>query len=168
MKRIIIVMIAMLCVLPVFAREFGKAEAQSCGLFDAVNDNYSLFGGLDDSHVEYGFEMESAASAAHPAKWMAEGAMLVYGVIYVKLPAGVSASEMVVTKETGGTFTKVNSYMLNEGILMIVPSDEHDVLTIIRPGSKWAGLKLAHIHTHEEEDAEEDDLLSGIKWEVAE
>ena len=167
-KIMAICILAMLMVLPLAAKTTGKADAQACGLYDAVQSNYSLFGGIDEAQIEYGFRMDCPTSSAHPAKWSAEGAMLVYGVIYVKLPAGVPASEVVVTKETERSFRTVSSYVLSESILMIIPSDAHDELTIIRPGSKWAGLKLSHVHTHEDEAEEEDDILSGIKWEVVE
>lgn len=161
MKRIIIALAVALCIAaPVFARDIsvttGFAEAEACGLVAEVGDNYSLFGGLDGLDAEYGFRMYSSPTTAHPKAWVAEGAMMVYGIIYVKLPEGLSSYDVVVTKESGMTFTAVTSYSLNNSVLMLVPQSESDVFTIIRPGSQWAALKIMHVHEHEHEHERED------------
>lgn len=145
-KAVIALLLVVSVVLPASAVSFGKTQAQDCGLFDAVSDNYSLFGGLDEDSVEFGFSVECDTSPAHPAKWMAKGVLLYWGVVYMMLPDGVDPNGVVVTKESGNTFTKVDSYSLNGNILMFIPDDEHATYTVIRPGSKWCGLSVTHVH----------------------
>ena len=152
MKRFIVFAVVMLLMVPVFAGFTGKDQAISSGLFEAVNQNYSLFGGITEDGCDFGFRTQSDTSFAHPVKWNIEGAMFAFGTLFIKLPADVNTLDVVVVKESatasGITFTNLKSYSLSDDILMMFLEDEHDEIMILRPGAKYAGLRLAHVHEH--------------------
>lgn len=146
MKRLIVIAAVLLLMVPVFAGFTGKDQAISSGLFDAVDQNYSLFGGITEEGCDFGFKTACDTSMAHPAKWNIEGAMFAFGTLFIKLPEGVNATEVVVVKEDGTKFSVLKTYSLSDEILMMFLENEHDEIKILRPGSKWAGLSLTHVH----------------------